>query len=409
MTATVTQRSLRRLRRELAALFAVTTMLALGALSVVVFRIDDDLRWARTEEVLLDRARQAAGSVAVIDGDLVVDRFEGDDELTGGWPQVWVHGFGDSGPEAVAGPTEDWYEVDVAEAAATAFDDDDDTGVRWVDTLPDGDEVYSRTVPVVEPESGDTVALVSAVAVRSDFFAGEIRLRAAVLASAVALTVAAVVAGYWLAGRGTRATARVLDQQERLLAAAAHELRTPVARIRAVAEGGLAGDEAPEAALGRVDRLSRDAGTMVDDLLALARMDSGNEALEREPLRLDQLAESVAAQYPDVPVESVRTVVEGDPGLLRRAVDNLVRNAVTHGGVEVRVTVYPSRVVVTDCGPGLDPTIADHVFDRFRTGPASPGHGLGLPIVRWVADAHDASVTVRDREGGGVEAVLDLA
>jgi signal transduction histidine kinase len=408
MTATVTQRSLRRLRRELAALFGVTTMLALGVLSVVVFRIDDDLRWARTEEVLVNRAQQAAAAVAVIDGDLVVDRFEADDELTGGWPQVWVHGFGDEGLEAVAGPTEDWYGVDVAAAAGSAFDDDD-SGVRWVDQLPDGDEVYSRTVPVVEPETGDTVALVSAVAVRSDFFAGEIRLRATVLASAVALTMAAVVAGYWLAGRGTRATARALDQQERLLAAAAHELRTPVARIRAVAEGGLAGDEAPEAALGRVDRLSRDAGTMVDDLLALARMDAGNEALEREPLRLDQLAESVAAQYPDVAVESVRTVVEGDPGLLRRAVDNLVRNAVTHGRAEVRVTVYPSRVVVADRGPGLDPTVADHVFDRFRTGPASPGHGLGLPIVRWVADAHGASVTVRDREGGGVEAVLDLA
>ena len=73
-----------------------------------------------------------------------------------------------------------------------------------------------------------------------------------------------------------------------------------------------------------------------------------------------------------------------------------------------KVTVYPSRVIVADRGPGIDPMVAPYLFERFRTGPASQGHGLGLAIVRWIAEAHDGSVTLGNREGGGAEAVLDL-
>jgi two-component system OmpR family sensor kinase len=147
---------------------------------------------------------------------------------------------------------------------------------------------------------------------------------------------------------------------------------------------------------------------MVDDMLVLARMDAGRERVGTETLRLDLLAEEVASPHPGVSVESVETVVEGDPGLLRRAISNLVRNAVSHGSAPIKVVVYPSRVVVTDSGPGIPEDMLDRVFERFQTGPNSRGHGLGLPIVRWIAEAHGGTVTARNRPEGGAEVTIIL-
>jgi two-component system sensor histidine kinase TctE len=100
--------------------------------------------------------------------------------------------------------------------------------------------------------------------------------------------------------------------------------------------------------------------------------------------------------------------VNGDAGLLRRAVSNLIRNARAHGGGDVKAVVYPSRVIVSDRGPGIDRAVADSLFERFHTGPSSKGHGLGLPIVKWIAEAHGGTVTLRNRDGGGAEATFTL-
>ncbi len=404
---TVTGRYLRRLRLQLTALFAVATMAALAVLSVVVFRIDSELRLSRMTETLIDRARQGAQAVTVVDGEVSAERFLADDTLTDSWPQIWVYESTDEGLLPLAGPTEDWYGVDFTDAA-TAAADEGDTSVRWVAPVGENGSLYGRALLVLDPTDDELAAVALAVVDADDFYGDQSVLRSQVIAAAILLAAAAAAAGYWLAGRGTRATGAALAQQERLIAAAAHELRTPVAKIRAVAESGLAGDEPAEVALARVDRMSRDAGVMVDDLLALARMDAGREGVAREPLRLDLLAEAITAQYPGVGFDAVETVVSGDPGLLRRAIENLIRNATIHGGDDVVVSVHPSRVVVGDRGPGIDPSVADRMFDRFETGASSPGHGLGLPIVRWVADSHNATITVRNRDGGGVEAVLDL-
>ncbi|MCP4249966.1 MAG: HAMP domain-containing histidine kinase [bacterium] len=247
-----------------------------------------------------------------------------------------------------------------------------------------------------------------AVVDRYDFYADHDRLTNRVMIAAAFLVGAAAWAGFWLAGRGTRATGAALAQQERLLSDAAHELRTPVAKIRAVAESGMAGDEPPSDALGRVARLGEDAGQMVDDMLFLARLDADREELHKEPLRLDLLVEEVASKLDGVTIEAVETVVDGDAGLLRRAVSNLLRNAASHGGGEIKATVYPSRVIVGDRGPGIDPTVAGHLFERFHTGPSSNGHGLGLPIVKWIVEAHGGSIAVTARDGGGTEATLTL-
>ena len=135
--------------------------------------------------------------------------------------------------------------------------------------------------------------------------------------------------------------------------------------------------------------------------------------LQTEQLRLDLLVEQVLDAFPGVGVEAVPTVVAGDAGLLRRAIVNLVANAVRHGRGDdaeapVGVTVYPNRVVVTDGGPGIDPEVRDHLFERFRAGVGSTGHGLGLAIVAWIAAAHGGTVTVEDGAGGGTVATLTL-
>jgi len=388
-------------------LFAIVMSIGLAVLVVVVVRVDSDLRWSAMSETLLERAQVAAASVAVSDDGVDVGRFLGDAALTEGWPQVWIMEPEGTEVYPVAGPSDDWYGVDLDWYAGQVLFE----GVTWaeeVEARSDGTEIYARGVAVLDP-AGDMPA-VAAIAVvdANDFFSDHDRLVSRVILAAALLVGLAAVAGYWLAGRGTRATAAVLAQQERLLADAAHELRTPVARIRAVAESGLAGDESSGDALERVAVLGEDAGQMVDDMLFLARLDADREQPDFEPLRLDLLVEEVASHYPGVAVHSVETVVDGDPGLLRRAVSNLVRNALTHGGGDVRITVYPSNVIVSDHGPGIDPSVAGHVFERFHAGPSSAGHGLGLPIVQWIADVHGGDVRIENRDDGGAEATLTL-
>ncbi len=403
---TLTERYLRRLRFRLTLAYAVAMTVALGVLVVVVLRVDSELRYTAMSETLLTRAQEAAATVVYTDTGVNVDAFVTDDALTGGWPQVWL--FTEEGGDVypLAGPVDDWFGIDLAEAAAAAIDETP-SGPVWVGETDTGSALYERAVPAVGPGDHQRVVGVAVVDER-DFFEDHDRLRIWVLAAAAALVGAAAAAGYALAGRGTRATAAALAQQERLLADAAHELRTPVARIRAVAEGGMEGDEEPRAALARVARLGAEAGQMVDDMLTLARMDAGRETVMPEPLRLDLLVEEVAASFPGIEVQAVPTVVDGDAGLLRRAVSNLIRNAVTHGGGQVSVTVYPSRVIVRDQGSGLDPDVVPFLFERFHTGPTSAGHGLGLPMVAWIAEAHGGNVVVRDAAGGGVEAILEL-
>lgn len=405
---TATDRHLRRLRWSLTALFSLATAVSLAVLATVALRVDSDLRWAAMSESLLSRAQQAGASIYFDDErNAVGDRFLADDDLTGGWPQAWVYEVDGDAVLALVGPDEDWYGVDAAEAAhRVAFDGVDYT--EWVGATVEGIEVFGRGVPIVEPESGTVQAVAMAVVQRPDFFSDHDTFRTRVLLAAAALTALSAWAGFWLAGKGTAATAAALVQQERLLSDAAHELRTPIAAIRAVAEGGLAGDEPLEEALDRVARLGVDAGHMVDDMLVLARMDAGKERIDTETLRLDLLAEQVASAHAGVTVEAVATVVEGDPGLLRRAVSNLVRNAAAHGAEPIKVVVYPSRVIVTDSGPGIPEEMLDRVFERFHTGPDSRGHGLGLPIVRWIAEAHGGTATVRNRPEGGTEATIAL-
>lgn len=222
-------------------------------------------------------------------------------------------------------------------------------------------------------------------------------LRNQVLIVAASLVGLAALAAWMLAGRSIRPAAAALGQQERFLSAAAHELRTPVAAIRATAEAPVGADQAP-AQLDRVAELAAGASVLTDDLLTLARMDADRLELQTTPTRLDYLVESIIDGDPAYRLVASPVVVDGDVSLLTRAIDNLLRNARVHGEASpekpAQVIVDARGVVVSDRGSGIDPAERDRVFERFRSGAASPGHGLGLALARWIARSHGGDLTI---------------
>lgn len=215
------------------------------------------------------------------------------------------------------------------------------------------------------------------------------------------------------------------DSEERLrrfLADASHELRTPVAVVRSHAEyAERVGGELPEQvaqALARIGSESARMGRLVDELLLLARLDSGrplaDEPVDLTRLVLDAVADSRVAgpehrwrlDLPDEPV-----TVYGDPHALHQALANLLANARLHtpSGTTVTVTLRSDadglELAVRDDGPGIPPEVMGRLFERFVHGPAvQPGEasstGLGLAIVAAIAHAHHGSVHVNSGPGG---------
>lgn len=209
-----------------------------------------------------------------------------------------------------------------------------------------------------------------------------------------------------------------LERERAFMADAAHELRTPLTALH-LQLGMLAraGSETERAAA--MDILSagvQRANHLIEQMLMLARQEPRADS-PRLPVRLDELAREIVAELVtladarqiDLGVEAAQpATVTGDPDALRTLLRNLVDNAVryTPGGGRVDVTVESSgaeaRVIVSDNGPGIPPEERGRVFDRFyrRAGTASPGSGLGLSIVKAIADAHGARVTLADGPSG---------
>jgi two-component system OmpR family sensor kinase len=208
----------------------------------------------------------------------------------------------------------------------------------------------------------------------------------------------------------------------RFLADASHELRTPLASIRGYAElfrMGAARDPAEaEKAIGRIEDESKRMGTLVEDMLTLARLDQLPEAA-RQPVDLTELARDAAddarASAPDRPVElhaDGPVEVMGDQGQLRQVIGNLTRNALVHtpAGTRVEIAVRAdggdALLEVRDHGNGLPSSDHEALFERFwradpgrGRGPA--GAGLGLAIVAALVEAHGGRVSAANAEAGG--------
>jgi signal transduction histidine kinase len=224
--------------------------------------------------------------------------------------------------------------------------------------------------------------------------------------------------------------------QERFVADASHELKTPLSVVLAEAQvlrQQVRETEAYDQFISSVQDQLRQLVRLVDSLLTLARADAGfplaevqpvsmneivMEAVERcEPLARHQEVRIVPTLAPPAP-DGAEAYVSGDPALLRSVIDNLIRNAIRYSPAEEAVEVDVAmdgtdvQVSVRDQGPGIPPEELDRVFERFfsipRGQPSAQGAGLGLAIARGVASLHHGSITAANRPGGGCEFVLQL-
>ncbi len=227
--------------------------------------------------------------------------------------------------------------------------------------------------------------------------------------------------------RALRRDREVADQQRRFLADAAHELRTPVAIIRSAAEASLAGGDGEEQqreALAAVAREASHLGSLVADLLALAR-EGSTQASTREPVYLDDLAHRVVTRLRRLPIAAGREITFGEFGeapvlanaaLAERAIFALVHNGLVHApGSAIELSAGreadPPRswLRVRDWGPGLPAGTESRVFERFeRLDSAAPGSGLGLAIARQIAEVHGGSLALERPEDGGIAFLLRL-
>jgi signal transduction histidine kinase len=209
------------------------------------------------------------------------------------------------------------------------------------------------------------------------------------------------------------------EAQRRFLEDTSHELRTPLTTLRGnleLLERDLPAEERGEIlaeSREEVERMTR----LVRDLLLLA--ESGVARYEFVPLRLDLLAREVIGRDSErVAITDEPVTVLGDEELLRQLLGNLVQNALQHAAsqVQVRITRQPPnvRIEVEDDGPGIPPVALERIFDRFYRvdrgrSRAQGGAGLGLAIVRHVAELHGGRAWAENRtDRAGARFSLEL-
>lgn len=202
---------------------------------------------------------------------------------------------------------------------------------------------------------------------------------------------------------------RSTERARSFSANAAHELRTPLTAVLGEVQVALRRERTPEeyrAALTEVEWEISRLGAVVEALLTLARADSGELRVRAETFDLGAIA-AEAARGERLEPGAVRVqpgtppLARGDPLLTRRVLDNLIENAVRHGGKEIEVRVARDaevvRVSVTDDGPGPGPAVRSRLFERFNRDPGAPdGHGLGLAIAHALARAQGGALSLEE-------------
>lgn len=225
----------------------------------------------------------------------------------------------------------------------------------------------------------------------------------------------------------------LVELQKRLLRDISHELRSPLSRLNVALE--LSKRDASPQALASLERIGRESdrlSEMIGQLLTLARIDGQSASAERVAVDLGGLLYEIVADAEFEAVarnrhvhisQSTPVIIHGVPGLLRSAIENIVRNAVAftkeNSIVDVSLIreivdgVATVRIRVRDHGPGVPDAAVEHIFRPFyRVGDArdreSGGTGLGLAIAQTAIQSHGGRITATNEPGGGLSIHSDL-
>jgi len=218
----------------------------------------------------------------------------------------------------------------------------------------------------------------------------------------------------------------LLQSQRQLVRDVSHELRSPLARLRVALELAERAEDRKKA-LGRIEKEADELERLITELLSLARLESGQAGLERQPLQLDELIAKVVtdAQFEAEP-QRKRVVFQGEPVsvvgdgvLLRSAVENVIRNAIRHtpeaSDIQVALERHAAEAVirVRDAGDGVPAEQLQSIFDPFRRTTEARergrgGFGLGLAIARRAMQVHGGDAAALNHPQGGLEVSLRL-
>jgi signal transduction histidine kinase len=431
-------RLVRRVRWQLIAWSAGSTLGVLAVLGVVLYAAVAATLASASENLLRDRANLMIGqdvTTLVVGGSQVIGGTSGVIGPGGTVAVVGenagIPGFAVGGPYsgtlALVVPADPTTSVGSATGGAIDPEGLSDAvagraSVREITYAGAPVRVLSIPMPTTAP--GLQTGVIQVVGDRT----AELRtlgvLAAVLVGGGIAALAVAALLGSLYATRALVPIRASLRRQREFAADTSHELRTPLAVIRA---GVARVRQQPNArvyeiasALEAVDEEAVRLGVLVDDLLALARTDSGPADLDPRPVDLAEVAASaMAAIEPLAAKRGVRlaldvepVVVRGDGDRLRRLVTVLVDNAIRHGreGGHVLVTVRSGSLVVDDDGPGIPAADQGRVFDRFwrGAGAVSGGSGLGLAIAAWIVERHEGEIAVGKSPLGGARFAVTL-
>lgn len=236
----------------------------------------------------------------------------------------------------------------------------------------------------------------------------------------------------------SRQVARTARSQRELLANVAHELRTPLTSIQgyaqAVRDHVVQTEEERTQALTTIGEEAHRMGSLIEQLLDLARLESGQTTMVLAPVQVDQLFDRTLSRFRNAATDRHVTlraapaptlVIEGDEGRLLQLLSNLIENALRHtsAGGHIRLWAEAAirhphemtgrvRITVADTGAGIDPAILPRLFERFSSsGTVSnsrDGVGLGLAIVREIVGLHAGTISVSSGVGVGTTFVIEL-
>jgi two-component system sensor histidine kinase CpxA len=207
----------------------------------------------------------------------------------------------------------------------------------------------------------------------------------------------------------------LLAAERRLLLDISHELRSPLARLGVAVELARSGQDRG----GALDRIQKEAdrlNSLVGELLQVTRAEGDPASLHFEPVRLDDLVRDIVdtnrieatARGSELKLDmDAAAEIQGEPELLRRAAENVIRNAIRHApaGTAVEVTVKGRTILVRDYGPGVPEQDLPRIFDPFYRvendrNRSSGGAGLGLAIARRAVELHKGTIRARNASPG---------